>query len=138
MNLNHRESNEQDREQLTKWIDADPAHKDLFATDFWLPSEDPEKKKGTKCLAVEDENGVAFYIRLDNVMRAYVQFPPGEERDTERIKDALKNSFLFVASGAKRLGYKEMIFDSVSKPLIRFFKRMGFSELIDTFKVNLQ
>lgn len=137
MNLNHRDSNEKDREQIARWTAADEAHQGLIPAEFWLPAEDPEARKGTKCLAVEDENGVIFYLRLDNVMRVYVQFPPEGEIDRERIGLALKTSFGFIASGAKRIGYKEMIFDSVSKPLISFFKLLGFSDLLNTFKVNL-
>lgn len=137
MSLNHRESTEQDRETIKKWLAADPVHRDLVTADFWLPSSDAEEGKGTKCITVEDEKGVAFFLRCENIMRVYVQFPPDEERDPERIKNALQRSFMFVAAGAKKLGYKSMIFDSVSKPLIQFFNKFGFKEFQNIFKVDL-
>lgn len=139
MSLNHREVTEQDKEQLEKWVAADPAHCGLLTADFWIPTRDADGNKtpGTKCFSVEDENGVAFYLRLDNVMRVYVQFPPDSERDSERIKKALEESFSTIAGNAHKLGYKEMIFNSVSKSLIRFFKKFGFKELQDTFQVEL-
>ncbi|SRR5260370_28643810 len=137
MNLNHREATEQDRETIKKWLDADPVHRDLVTADFWLPSLNEDERKGTKCITVEDENGVAFFLRCENIMRVYVQFPPEEERDSERIKSALQRSFMFVAAGAKKLGYKSMIFDSVSKPLIRFFNKFGFKQFTDMYKVDL-
>lgn len=139
MSLNHREVTEKDKEQLEKWVAADPDHSGLLTADFWIPPRDAEGNKipGTKCMSVEDENGVAFYLRLDNVMRVYVQFPPDAERDSERIKKALEGSFLTIAGNAHKLGYKEMIFNSVSKSLIRFFRKFGFNELKDTFQVEL-
>jgi tRNA splicing endonuclease len=76
---------------------------------------------GVKCLAVEDEKGVVFHLRVENVMRVYAQFPPEQEIDHDRLHKALHESFLFVASGAKRMGYREMIFDSVSQNIDRVF-----------------
>lgn len=137
--IDHREASAADAEQIQKWIDADPAHAGIIKADFWLPAigEDGKALPGTKRLAVTDEKGVAFYIRVDNVMRVSIQFPPDSERDPERTKMALTGSFRVLAANGKRLGYSEMIFDSVSKSLIKFFSKFGFSEMKDTFKVDL-
>lgn len=134
--ISHREVSEQDREHLEKWIASDEAHRDKVTAEFWLQAPENEKQ-GTKRLVVEDENGKLFHLRIDNVMRVYVQFPPNEEIDPERLKAALQWSFKTIAGNGKRLGYREMIFDSVSKPLIRFFKKFGFTKLDDTFGAQL-
>lgn len=139
MNLTHRESNADDLKQLQKWTEADSTHKDLLPAEFWLPSIDAEGKKelGVKCLAVEGPSGVKFYLRMENVMRVYVQFPPEGEYDPEDMKQALETSFRFVASGAKKIGYKSMVFNSVSKSLIHFFSKFGFTEVKNTYGAAL-
>jgi hypothetical protein len=139
MKLNHRETNEHDKNHLQRWTFADPVHRDLISPDFWQPPLDDAGSKisGVKCVAVEDEKGVVFHLRFENVMRVYAQFPPEDEVDPERLRKALKESFVFIASGAKKIGYKEMIFDSVSQSLISFFKLFGFKELTDTYRTKL-
>lgn len=137
--INHREANEEDRKQLTEWIAAGPdSHK--VVTEFWINQRDENgvlKAPGVKTVAIEDESGKIFHLRIENVMRVYVQFPPDGEIDPERMKSALVGSFKTIAGNAIRLGYKEMVFDSVSKPLIRFFRKLGFKKLDDTFGVRL-
>ena len=138
MNLNHRESSVTDLPKLQKWVDADLQHKNVLPPEFWIPSENTDERKGTKCLAIENDKGVMFFLRLENVMRVYVQFPPDGEYNPEEMKEALESSFRFIAPGAKKIGYKEMIFNSVSKSLIRFFRKFGFTELKDEYGVSLQ
>lgn len=135
--INHREANEDDRKQLAEWIAVSPESHQV-STDFWINKEvDPTKKSNVKTLAIEDENGKVFHLRIENVMRVYVQFPPEGSIDPERMKAALTGSFKTIAGNGIRLGYKEMVFDSVSKPLIRFFRKFGFKKLDDTFGVRL-
>jgi hypothetical protein len=134
--INHRDASEQDRKQLKEWIDASPdSHK--VSEDFWIDKDDADKEKGVKKVVVEDENGKMFHLRIENVMRVYIQFPPDAEIDPERMKAALEGSFKTIVGNGIRLGYKEMIFDSVSKPLIRFFRKFGFKKLDNTFGVRL-
>lgn len=135
--INHREANEEDRKQLTEWIAAS-SESHQVPTDFWINKEvDPNKKSGIKTLVIEDESGKIFHLRVENVMRVYVQFPPEGTVDPERTKAALTESFKTIAGNGIRLGYKEMIFDSTSKALIRFFRKFGFKKLDDTFGVRL-
>lgn len=129
--INHRETNEEDRKQLTEWIAASPESHQV-PTDFWV-----DKEIGVKKFAIEDESGKVFHLRVENVMRVYVQFPPEGTVDPERTKAALTESFKTIAGNGIRLGYKEMIFDSTSKALIRFFRKFGFKKLDDTFGVRL-
>lgn len=121
-----------DLARLQNWVAADEFHKDTLSGEFWIPQPDV---KGVKWLTVSDENGAVFNLRLENAMRVFVQFPP--EPDVERTKNALKEAFAFISAGAKRLGYHEMLFDSVSKPLIRFFSKFGFKPMANTFKVGI-
>ena len=133
MSLTLRKATEDDRVCLTEWIEADEAHKGKCEADFFLPTAEI----GTQRLAVEGDKGVYFYLRLDNVMQAYIQFPPDRSYDIEEMKVALAQSFQIVATNGHRLGYKKLIFDSVVTPLIRFFKKLKFEEVKDTFGVGL-
>jgi hypothetical protein len=78
-----------------------------------------------------------FYLKLENVMRAYIQFPPSEERDVVTTQLALKSAFMTIASGAKHIGYNEMIFESESRGLIDLFGKFGFKEVTNNFLVRL-
>jgi len=135
--MNYTLPTEADLPQLTEWVSKDEHHKDILKPDHFLPKIDKEGKfeKGIIYLKVEDEAGVAFYLRLSNVMRVEVQFPP--DADPERTKIALKEAFAFVSLKAKAMGYKEMLFNSVSTHLIWFFKRLGFNPVKDHYKVSL-
>jgi hypothetical protein len=142
MQIEFREPNEVDRDQIAKWIekDSNPQHNGV-SPDFWLPEVDEQGNKtdkGTKCLAVMNGEGkVLFYLRLENIMRCYIQFPPDAERDQLETAVGLKGAFLTVASGAKATGYREMIFDSKSEGLIRLFSKFGFKPAEDNYLVRL-
>lgn len=141
MQIEFRDSNEVDRQQIAKWIEKDscPQHWGV-SPDFWLPEVDAEGNPvyGTKCLAVMDGKGdVLFYLKLENVMRCYIQFPPDDERDLIKTAAALKGAFMVVAPGAKANNYKEMIFDSKSPGLVKLFEKFGFKKVEDTFSVRL-
>ena len=82
--MKYNDSSEQDREQLAGWVASDPIHKDAIDPSFWLPSGDP----GVKCIKVEDNNGAVFYLRLENALRVYIQFPPEQEVSKMRVSSA--------------------------------------------------
>jgi hypothetical protein len=139
MQIEFREPNEVDRDQIAKWIEKDscPQHRGVLP-DWWLPEKDEEgnPKEGAKCLAVMNGEGdVLFYLKLENVMRCYIQFPP--EPDRVETSVALKGAFLTIASGAKAHGYREMIFDSQSEGLIKLFSKFGFRPAENNFLVRL-
>ncbi len=141
MQIEFREPNEVDRDQIAKWIvkDSCPQHNDV-SPDFWLPEvdEDGNRVDGTKCLAVMNGEGtVLFYLKLENVMRCYIQFPPEAERDKLETAVGLKGAFLTIAPGAKANGYREMIFDSKSEGLVKLFSRFGFKPAEDNYLVRL-
>lgn len=140
MNIQFRDTAESDIPQLTDWIarDACPQHK--VPVDFWVPAFDEggtPKDKYTKYLTIYDEKGVIYYLKLENVMRAYIQFPPDGDRDKTRTSVALKHAFYNVAAGARKMGYKEIIFDSKAEGLINIFTKFGFKPAEDNFLVRI-
>lgn len=128
---------EADFVELTEWVSKDPHHRNVITADHFMPKKDKDGnfEKGVVYVKVTDEIGTIFYLRLSNVMRAEVQFSP--DADPERVRVALRQTFSFVSIKAKAMGYKEMLFDSVSTHLIRFFERLGFKPVKDHYKVTL-
>jgi hypothetical protein len=147
MYLNFREPDMlTDGEQLNRWIAKDEwtAHHAVSA-EWWMPQKDLEGNTigGCRSFAVEDDKGkILFYLKLENVMRCYIQFPPAEERDKMRTAAALKGSLLLFASGAKANGYGELIFESKSQGLINLFtnpklENLSFKAAENNFLVRL-
>jgi hypothetical protein len=132
-------SSEQDRPQLKRWIDADSTHKDNTEPGFWIrpADENGNPEEGIKCLRVEDDKGAVFYLRMENALRVYVQFPPEEEVSKSRLASALRRALWFIGGGAKKAGYQEMLFDSKSPSLTAFFNRLGFKVLEDNYRIKL-
>jgi hypothetical protein len=135
--LNFREPTELDLPTIKNWIDRDscPQHNGVLPE--WWASKD----KGTKCFAVEDKDGVVFYLKLENVMRCYVQFPPDQERDALRTALALKETFLTLAAGGPLTGYHEIIFSTKSEGLVNLFtnpkRKFGFKHSEDDYLVRI-
>jgi hypothetical protein len=132
-------SSEQDLPQLKRWVDADPAHKNVIEPGFWIRpvSDGGVPEEGIQCLRVEDDKGAVFYLRMENAIRVYVQFPPEEEISKSRLSSALRRAMWFIGGGAKKAGYHEMMFDSKSPSLVAFFERLGFKILENNFRVRL-
>jgi|SRR5580692_4085615 hypothetical protein len=123
--------------EIQRWIAQDSCEKHRGVSgDFWLPEID-ERLAKSRCLAVTHEGKVVFYLKLENVMRAYIQFPPESERDPELTKLALRTAFGDIAGGAKHIGYNEMIFESESQGLVGLFGKLGFKPADNNFRVRL-
>lgn len=107
-----------DTGQITEWVKSDPEHDGRVSPDFWLnPPAD------VQVWAVEDEQGVLFYVRAENILRLHIQFPP--ERSKRLVRGISEFSAqMKVIAGAR--SYKQLIFDSISKTLIRFLEKRGF------------
>ena len=125
--LKYRPVSEQDREALTKLIAQDSDHAGKCEPDFWLKPED-----GVKLFAVQDEQGDLFYARVENIQRWHIQFCP----DTERNKAAIPACLAEIAANSKK-GYRQIIFESVYKPLTRFLKKHGFRHSPDEYVYEL-
>lgn len=139
MNVHFRKTDKSDMPRLSKWIaeDSCPQHQGVEPT-WWMTDEEREKKAlAPRCFAVENAAGPIFYIKLEHVMRCYIQFAPDMERDKEVTKLALAEAFKQVAAGGRALGYDEMIFESKSESLVNFFTAFHFKEVKDNFLVRL-
>lgn len=117
--LKFRKTSEADRNRLEEWIQQDPDHKGQ-TVDFWLPQNDSH----VQTYAVQDEHGDIFFVRQENVLRLHIQFAPPNEK--KRLARAISEFSHNIILGAKKTGYKQVIFDSVFAPLIRFLEKRGF------------
>jgi hypothetical protein len=137
--MKYLDSSVQDMPQLEKWVAKDPIHNGTIDPSFWIRPLDENgiPENGIKCLRIEDDNGAVFYMRLENALRVYIQFPPEEEVSKSRVASALRRMFWFVGGGSKKAGYQEAIFDSTSPHLVSFLKVLGFKILENTYKVKL-
>lgn len=119
--LKIRQIRENDKHLIEKWLAVDPEHSKTSDVSFWLPP--PDKHKGTDYLAVEDSVGVVGYIVLENILRIHCQFAPPYE--INRIRDAMEEFMVRIKKEASPQ-YKQIIFESVSAPLVWFLRRFGF------------
>jgi hypothetical protein len=77
-------------------------------------------------MVYEDEQGPILYYRIARVLRVDMQF---DGRQPERTTRALAQGFPWLAGEARKAGFFQMIFESVSKRLIKFCNtRLGFRE----------
>lgn len=141
MNIALRKTDKSDLPRLSEWIakDSCPQHRGVEPT-WWMTTEEEEKKSlASRCFVVEDfiTTKPLFYLKIEHVMRCFIQFPPDDERDPEVTKAALEKAFKMISSGGRTLGYTEMIFDSKSRGLINLFTSFGFTEAKDNFLVRL-
>src|ERR1700761_9194968 len=104
-----RRATETDKPTLARWIQNDEDHRGRVSADFFI---DPEQE----CSILHDEHGPIMGVRIERVLRVHIQFDP-----TERIRSAkaLAAVFPWVQKKAKEAGFREMIFESISKPLIK-------------------
>jgi hypothetical protein len=137
MKFDYVDTTEVNLPEIRRWISLDSceSHRNVDP-EFWLP-EIGERTVRSKCIAVTREGQVVFYLKLENVMRALIQFPPESERDPVTTSLALQTAFGDVSRGAKHIGYNEIIFESESKGLIDLFGKLGFNEAKNQFLVRL-
>lgn len=122
--MNLRKLQESDRALLAQWMAADDYHKG-FSTDLFF-------EPGTETLVFVDEHGPILFVNLAKAIRAFVQFAPEAEA---RTRVALPEAFNFVAVRGKKSGFREIIFESLSRPLIVFCKRyLGFRKSPNEYK----
>jgi hypothetical protein len=132
--LKSRKTSNQDASLIKAWIAADPNHQGLTETSFFLPPEKPSEAK-VFFYAIEDEQGPIFFVRGENCLRLHIQFAPNQKR---RMVRAISEFASTMAKGAKKLGYSELIFESVFHPLIRFLRKRGFKSSQNEQILNLR
>jgi hypothetical protein len=123
-----------DRARLEEWIANDQAHRGTFEPGHFLGLmhdnggrmiPDPRPT----CYALEDEQGVMFYIRLARAARVDIQFgtDPKLARDRLRVARGLLKGMAFLEVALERAGVEQWIFNSQS-PALRVMSemRLGF------------
>lgn len=115
-----------DVEKLTRWIQADPYHKDCLNPVWWLTGQ------GFQSFRLDDSVGATMYVRLDkdveDLLRIHIQFGPESEVSKSRVVKAIIKTLPVIAQFAKTVGMKGLIYRSVSKSLINFLQiKFGFT-----------
>lgn len=123
MKLTH--STEQDIEQLTEWIKADPYHRDCLNPHWWLTGN------GLLSYCIQDSKGPTMYVRIDkenDLMRIHCQFAPETDVSKHRVIKSLLWALPKMEDYAKQEQLKGFIYKSVSPLLIQFMQvRFGFT-----------
>lgn len=128
--MNIRPATEADVPMIQEWIGHDPEHQGI-APEFFCESI-PGK---AEAMIFEDSIGPIFNVKLERVLRVHIQFDAGETLRTAKV---LSQGFQWLLERAQNCGYSEVIFDSVSEPLIRFCeKRFHFERSPHELKVRI-
>ena len=134
--LKLRAVNEHDRPALEEWIAADPGHASILDPDFFMGMRTLENGETVRdprpnCFALEDDDGVVFFIRLSRAARVHIQFPPARNRvlNPKRTGLALLRGMAYLEVGLMRAGAEEWIFQTEDRGLKRYAeKALGFAE----------
>jgi len=120
---------EQDKPEIDEWISRDPDHsaKDMTSDYF----------DALESFCIEDEDGPIMYVGIEwpqwpdrALARLHIQFNEGQQT---RTGTALLRAFPIVKEVLRLLGCSQIIFESVSRPLIAFTKRrFGFRRVPGT------
>lgn len=114
-----------DVEQLTKWIEHDPYHKDCLNPEWWLTGN------GLLSFRVDDQNGAVMYIRTepdDGLLRIHTQFAPEQEVSKLRVVKAIVKGLPKLEQLARQNDLIGFVYRSVSPLLIEFMtKKFGFT-----------
>jgi hypothetical protein len=123
--------NDNDKLLIEKSIVNDPDHVGKSNVDFWLPQE------RANCFAVEDDKGVVFYIRAENILRLHLQaIPAPDKEDRARVAKGIDAFAAHIKTVAKKT-YRQIIFESTYAPLIRFLHQRGYRASKDEHVIDL-
>jgi hypothetical protein len=123
-----------DRARLEEWIAHDQAHRGIFEPGHFLGlmydnSGQLVSDPRPTCYAMEDEQGVIFYIRLSRAARVDIQFAtePKISRERLRVARGLIKGMAFLEVALERAGVEQWIFNSKA-PALRVMSemRLGF------------
>lgn len=133
-------STEKDVQQLSRWITADPYHKDCLDPVWWLTGS------GLLTFCLQDDKGPVCYVRLDEenevLIRLHTQFGPREEVSKLRLIKGMLYCFPMVRIFCNHR-YSSIVFNSVSPLLIDFMERkygfqpVGGNDYVLPFKVSV-
>ncbi len=122
---------EADRPALEEWIKADPWHEGILDANFFLGrNRDGQNDSRATCCALEDENGVVFFIRLSRAARVNIQFAPSRGvRRRKRIAEGLFRGMAYLEGILQKVGCEQWIFDTGDARLAETARRhMAFED----------
>lgn len=120
--MKYRKPNANDAGLIEKWINSDAGPSKPCEPSFFTE----EEKGRVECFVPEDEIGATFYCRAENCLRLHLCFPPTYTRaDKFRLIKAI-DQFTEEIKQMSKGKYKQIIFESVSEPLIAFLEKRGF------------
>lgn len=116
-----------DLQQLSDWIEVDEEHRGVFSPHYFLTGKLGMDYRPS-CYALEDSQGLVFYIRLSRASRVRIQFgPEGDRRQKARVARSLLQGMAFLESQLANAGAEEWIFDTRAPRLTRLAEMaLGF------------
>lgn len=118
-----------DKFLVEKWISYDPDHSTRCDADFFVNADSGK----SEVFVVEDDIGAIMFCKVESIARFHVQF---DSREKERTRRALAQ---FVPEIEKLLSkrYCQIIWESVSAPLISFMSKFGYRRSQDEYLKDL-
>ena len=115
----------EDRPLIESWIQKEPAHANN--TFDWY------SEAGTKTVVYQDSEGEVLVAKFTPCLRVDIDFCP--TAGASRIGKALADGMVQTAEQARKQGFKEFVFDSLSDKLSAFCERLGYKPCPDYRKV---
>jgi hypothetical protein len=119
-----RNLSELDRPQIESWIAAEPSH--ASNTFDWY------NEAGTKSVVFEDESGAVLVAKFTPCLRIDIDFNPTADR--VRVGGALAQGLAEIVPIARKQGFREFVFESLSEKLSAFCGHLGFRKSPDYTK----
>lgn len=129
--LKFRTVDESDRDQIERWLDADPHHRLSMHPEFFLgQDEQSNPDPRPTCYALEDENGTVFYVRISRAARVYIQFSDeGNRAQKVRNGRSLEKGMALLETLLAKAGVEQWIFNTTSPRLREMATtRLGFTD----------
>lgn len=110
-----RAASAEDHERLAQWMEHDPYHKEL-KPEHWYQAE-----AGVQCLVLQDaQETPIFFWRIRRALRIEIQFNFATPHWNQV---AMEDGMRWLAAKSQASGFRQIIFESISRPLINFCKR---------------
>lgn len=120
--ITHRPITPEDFPKIEQEIARDSCHADWMKPAFFV-------QPNTVSRVYFDEDGPILFLRMSNALRLHIQFCGVEK---EKIRKCLVTQFPEVVHNAKRNGYAQILYETISKPLAWFCRRyLGFTDSPD-------
>lgn len=104
-------------------------HRGIYTPDFFMGGQFSTDPRSTY-LALEDEKGIIFYIRLSRASRVRIQFSPDDTKEQRRRNlQGLLHGMAFLEAQLGHKGVEEWIFETTNPELKAAAQQvLGFTE----------